>query len=51
MRFITDLQLKNYQRSTKSYSLNVNASLEKYRCESSLCKLKIFLSHKHIEFM
>gem|GEM_PF-1166203 len=49
MSFITESQLKNYQRSTKSYSLNLNASLENYRSESSLCKSKIFLSQKHDE--
>lgn len=49
MSFITESQLKNYQRSTKTYSLNVNASLENYRNESSYFKTKIFLSHKHDE--
>ncbi len=49
MSFISESQLKNYQRSTKSYSLNVNASLENYRKESTYLKTKIFLSHKHNE--
>lgn len=49
MSFITESQLKNYQRSTKSFSLNVNASLENYRSESTYLKTKIFLSHKHDE--
>lgn len=49
MSIITESQLKSYQRSTKSYSLTVNSSLENYRSESSYYKTKIFLSHKHDE--
>lgn len=49
MSFISESQLKNYRRSTKSYSLTLNESLKNFRNESSYYKTKIFLSHKHDE--
>ena len=49
MSFISESQLKNYRRSTKSYSLTLNASLKNFKEESSYFKTKIFLSHKHDE--
>ncbi|MCE1169282.1 MAG: toll/interleukin-1 receptor domain-containing protein [Sphingobacteriia bacterium] len=49
MSFISESQLKNYRRSTKSYSLTLNESLKNFKNESSYYKTKIFLSHKHDE--
>ncbi len=49
MSFISESQIKNYRRSTKSYSLTLNESLKSFRNESSYYKTKIFLSHKHDE--
>ena len=49
MSFISETQLKNYRRSTKSYSLTLNESLKNFRSESSYYKTKVFLSHKHDE--
>jgi hypothetical protein len=49
MSFISESQLKNYQRSTKSYSLTLNESLKNFSNESTYLKTKIFLSHKHDE--
>jgi hypothetical protein len=48
MSFISESQLRNYRRSTKTvYSLN--ESLQNFKNESSFLKTKIFLSHKHDE--
>lgn len=49
MSFISESQLKNYRRSTKSYSLTLNESLKNFRSESSFYETKVFLSHKHDE--
>jgi hypothetical protein len=48
MSIITESQLKNYRRSTKTY-ITLNESLRNFRNESSTFKTKIFLSHKHDE--
>ena len=45
MSFISESQLKNYRRSTKSYSLTLNESSKNFREESSYYKTKIFLFH------
>lgn len=49
MNFLTENELRNYQRSSKSISLSLNESLKSYKSESSYFKTKIFLSHKHDE--
>ncbi len=48
MSFITESQLKNFRRSTKTFS-SLNESLKSYKNESTAFKTKIFLSHKHDE--
>ncbi|RLD44159.1 MAG: hypothetical protein DRJ07_16145 [Bacteroidetes bacterium] len=48
MSFITESQLKNQRRSTKTY-LTLNESLRSFKNESPTFKTKIFLSHKHDE--
>lgn len=49
MSIITESQLKNYRKSTNSYSLTLNESLKNFRNESTYSKTKVFLSHKHDE--
>ncbi len=48
MSFISESQLRNYRRSTKSY-ITLNESLQNFKNESNFLKTKIFLSHKHDE--
>jgi len=48
MAIITETQIKNQRRSTKTY-MTLNESLRSFKNESSLFKTKIFLSHKHDE--
>lgn len=48
MNFITESQIKNQRRSTKTY-MSLNESLRSFKSESSYLKTKIFLSHKHDE--
>tara|TARA_R110001583_G_scaffold122569_1_gene273867 strand:- start:36564 stop:37145 length:582 start_codon:yes stop_codon:yes gene_type:complete len=48
MSFISESQLINHRRSTKSY-ITLNESLQSFKNESSFLKTKIFLSHKHDE--
>ncbi len=49
MSFLTESQIQNFQRSTKSFTLSLNESLRNYSGESSFLRTKIFLSHKHSE--
>lgn len=49
MSFITESELRNQRRSSKSYYMTLNESLSSFKGESSLFKTKIFLSHKHDE--
>ncbi|MEL4306920.1 toll/interleukin-1 receptor domain-containing protein [Joostella sp. CR20] len=49
MSFITESELRNQRRSSKSYYMTLNESLNSFKGESSLFKTKIFLSHKHDE--
>lgn len=49
MSLITESQLLNYQRSSKSIYLNLNESLNNFKNESSTLKTTVFLSHKHDE--
>jgi len=49
MSFITETQLKNFRRSTKSYSLSLSESLKNFKSETSINKPRIILSHKHEE--
>lgn len=49
MSLLTESQLRNYQRSSKSIYLSANESLNNFRNENSFLKTKIFLSHKHDE--
>ena len=49
MSFITESQIKNQSRSSKSYFMTLNESLNNFKRESALFKTKIFLSHKHDE--
>jgi hypothetical protein len=48
MAIITETQIKNQSRSTKTY-MSLNESLRNFKSESSYLKTKIFLSHKHDE--
>jgi hypothetical protein len=48
MSFITETQIKNQRRSSKTF-MTLNESLRNFKSESSLYKTKIFLSHKHDE--
>lgn len=48
MSFITESQLKNQQRSSKTY-FSLNESLRNFKAETTIFKTKIFLSHKHDE--
>lgn len=48
MAIITETQIKNQRRSTKTY-MSLNESLRSFKNESSYSKTKIFLSHKHDE--
>lgn len=48
MSFITESQVKNQRRSTKTF-MTLNESLRTFKNESSYLKTKIFLSHKHDE--
>lgn len=48
MSFITESQLKNQQRSSKT-NMTLNESLKSFKNESYSFKTKIFLSHKHDE--
>ncbi|MBK8620252.1 MAG: toll/interleukin-1 receptor domain-containing protein [Saprospiraceae bacterium] len=48
MAIITETQIKNQRRSTKTY-MSLNESLRNFKSESSYLKTKIFLSHKHDE--
>lgn len=48
MSFITESQIKNQRRSTKTF-MTLNESLRTFKNESSYLKTKIFLSHKHDE--
>lgn len=48
MAVITETQIKNQRRSTKTY-MSLNESLRSFKSESSYLKTKIFLSHKHDE--
>lgn len=48
MSFITESQIKNEGRSTKTF-MALNESLKNFKNESSYLKTKIFLSHKHDE--
>ncbi len=48
MSFISESQLINHRRSTKSY-ITLNESLQNFKNESPFLKTKIFLSHKHDE--
>ena len=48
MAIITETQIKNQRRSTKTY-MSLNESLRSFKSESSYLKTKIFLSHKHDE--
>lgn len=49
MNFLSETELINFQRSSKSFSLTLNESLKNYRNESQQFKRTIFLSHKHDE--
>ena len=49
MSFLTENEIKSYQRSTKSMTLSLNESLRSFKNESTSYKTKIFLSHKHDE--
>ena len=49
MSFITESELINHRRSSKSYSMTLSESLNSFKGESNLFKTKIFLSHKHDE--
>lgn len=48
MSFITETQIKNQRRSTKTF-ISLNESLRTFKSESTYLKTKIFLSHKHDE--
>lgn len=48
MSFFSESQLKNQQRSLKTY-MTLNESLRNFKSESPSFKTKIFLSHKHDE--
>lgn len=48
MAIITETQIKNQRRSTKTF-MTLNESLRTFKNESSYLKTKIFLSHKHDE--
>jgi hypothetical protein len=48
MSYITESQIKNQRRSTKTFT-SLNESLRNFKNESSNLKTKIFLSHKHDE--
>lgn len=48
MAIITETQIKNQRRSTKTFMM-LNESLRAFKNESSYLKTKIFLSHKHDE--
>lgn len=48
MSFITESQVKNQRRSTKTL-MSLNESLINFKNENSDFKIKIFLSHKHDE--
>lgn len=48
MSFITESQVKNQRRSTKTF-MTLNESLRTFKNESFYLKTKIFLSHKHDE--
>lgn len=48
MSYITESQLGQYRRSTKTFS-TVTDSLKNFRNESQVFKTNVFLSHKHDE--
>jgi hypothetical protein len=49
MSFITQSELLNQRRSSKTFSFSLNESLRSFKNESTNNKTKIFLSHKHDE--